>query len=115
MHDPAHDPERRMPRATRGPDENFRPKSAVTGSSSNESATHSRSNPTHPTGSADTQGDWLYPWHEEPETILDRLEEAMMCHPLPYMPKAVRTSPTELGDAHPTHSAADRFKEHWNE
>ena len=80
MPDPAHDPERRMPRATRGPDEkNFVPKSADTGSSSYESATSSYSNPTHPTGDTDEQGDWLYPWHKR--TVLDRLKEEMMRNP----------------------------------
>ena len=97
MLDPAHDPERRSPRATRGSDENFRPKSAVTGSSSNESATNSQDNLNGPTGNTKDrrgEGDYLYPWHrpDEPETILDRLEEAMNSEPLPYKPKAVNTS-----------------------
>ena len=130
MHDPAHDPERRMPRATRGPDENFRPKSAVTGSSSSDKHTSSPTNPTVQDRTIDNRGDgdYLYPWHKEDydhsdpgppyytgtklETVMDRMEQAMHRHPLRYKPKAVDQSPTENA---PTHSAADRNKEHWNE
>ena len=127
VHDPAHDPERRMPRATRGPDENFRPKSAVTGSSSIDKHTSSHTIPRSQDRTIDRrgEGDSLYPWHKDPqppyytgtrlETVMDRMEQAMHTYPLEYRPNAVRTSPSELGEASPTHSAADRFKEHWNE
>ena len=130
VHDPAHDPERRMPRATRGPDENFLPKSAVTGSSRNEVHTSSHTIPPSQDRTIDNRGtsDRLYPWHEEDhsdppppyytgnrlETVMDRMEQAMHRHPLPYRPKAVNQSPTEL-ESQPTHSAADRNQTHWNE
>ena len=124
VHDPAHDPERRMPRATRGPDENFRPKSAVTGSSSIDKHTSSHTIPRSQDRTIDNRGasDSLYPWHKDPqppyytgtrlETVMDRMEQAMHTYPLEYRPNAVRTSRSENA---PTHSAADRFKEHWNE
>ena len=130
MHDPAHDPERRMPRATRGPDENFLPKSAVTGSSRNEVHTSSPIIPPSQDRTIDNRGtsEGLYPWHKEEydhsdpgppyytgtklETVMDRMEQAMHTYPLPYRPNAVRTSPQESA---PTHSAADRNRGHWNE
>ena len=136
MHDPAHDPERRMPRATRGPDENFLPKSAVTGSSRNEVHTSSPTIPPSQDRTIDNRGDgdYLYPWHKEDydhsdpgppyytgnqlETVMDRMEQAMHRHPLPYRPNAVNTSPTEYespDSSAPTHSAADRNRDHWNE
>ena len=90
IQDPAHDPERRSPRATRGSDENFhRPDSAAkAGSSPNEEATptppnqdKSFSNLADYRRVSDAIGEEFYTGNRL-ETVMDRLELAMKAYPL---------------------------------
>ena len=94
MLDPAHDPERRSPRATRGSDENFhRPELSGSNSGSGRTRDLVSGGTSNDDTTEQSDGDYLYPWHK-PETVLDRLEEAMNSEPLPYKPKAVNISDT---------------------
>ena len=119
IQDPAHDPERRSPRATRGSDENFsRSDSAARAGS----YTHEEAAPTPPNQDnnlshladyrrvSEEIGEEFYTGNRL-ETVMDRLELAAKAHPLPYRPRAVYCGETESQE----HSAADRFREHWNE
>ena len=99
-HDPAGDPERRRPRATRGSDENFhRPDSAAkAGSSSYEEATPTQDNQDiYLSKLADIEriseeiGETFYTGNKL-ETVMDRLELEMHKNPLPYIPKANKQS-----------------------
>ena len=119
IQDPTHDPERRSPRATRGSDENFsRSDSAAMAGS----YTHEEAAPTPPNQDnnlshladyrrvSEEIGEQFYTGNRL-ETVMDRLELAAKAHPLPYRPRAVRSGEAESQE----HSAADRFREHWNE
>ena len=100
IQDPAHDPERRRPRATRGSDENFhRPDSAAkAGSYTHEEATPTQDNQDKYNSSladyrrvSDIIGEEFYTGNRL-ETVMDRLELAMRAHPLEYKPKAVQAN-----------------------
>ena len=101
IQDPAHDPERRSPRATRGSDENFlRTDSAAKAGS----YTHEEATPTPPnqdksfSGLADYRrvseeiGEDFYTGNRL-ETVMDRLELSMKAHPLELKPLRHYTDP----------------------
>lgn len=102
IHDPAHDPERRRPRATRGSDENFhRPESAAKAGSQhlpNEEATPIQDNRDNNNSIladyrkiSEEIGEDFYTGNRL-ETVMDRLELAMKQHPLEYKPAANKQS-----------------------
>ena len=119
IQDPAHDPERRSPRAKRGSDENFfrSDSAAKAGSYTHEEAaptpTNRDNNLSHLADYrrvSEEIGEQFYTGNRL-ETVMDRLELAAKAHPLPYRPRAVYSGEAESQE----HSAADRFREHWNE
>ena len=100
IQDPAHDPERRSPRATRGSDENFfRTDSAAKAGS----YTHEEATPTHTNRDksfsyladyrriSEEIGEDFYTGNRL-ETVMDRLELSMNRYPLEYKPKAVQAN-----------------------
>ena len=100
IQDPAHDPERRSPRATRGSDENFlrTDSAAKAGSYTHEEATHTQDNQDKYNSSladyrrvSDAIGEEFYTGNRL-ETVMDRLELAMRSYPLEYKPVANRQS-----------------------
>ena len=100
IQDPAHDPERRSPRATRGSDENFHrsDSAAKAGSYTHEEATHTHPNQDKYLSSladyrrvSDIIGEEFYTGNRL-ETVMDRLELAAKAHPLEYRPKAVQAN-----------------------
>ena len=91
IQDPAHDPERRSPRATRGSDENFlrTDSAAKAGSYTHEEATPTPNNQDKSFSSladyrrvSEEIGEDFYTGNHL-ETVMDRLELAMKNHPLP--------------------------------
>ena len=91
IQDPAHDPERRSPRATRGSDENFlrTDSAAKAGSYTHEEATPTPNNRDKSFSNladyrrvSEEIGEDFYTGNRL-ETVMDRLELAMKNHPLP--------------------------------
>ena len=100
IQDPAHDPERRSPRATRGSDENFlrTDSAAKAGSYTNEEATPTQDNRDNNRSSladyrriSEEIGEDFYTGNRL-ETVMDRLELSMKQHPLEYKPAANKQS-----------------------
>ena len=94
IQDPAHDPERRSPRATRGSDENFlrTDSAAKAGSYTHEEATHTPNNQDNNNSIladyrrvSEEIGEDFYTGNRL-ETVMDRLELSMKAHPLELKP-----------------------------
>ena len=101
IQDPAHDPERRSPRATRGSDENFlrTDSAAKAGSYTHEEATpippnqdKSFSNLADYRKISEEIGEDFYTGNGL-ETVMDRLELSMKAHPLELKPLSYYTDP----------------------
>ena len=100
IQDPAHDPERRSPRATRGSDENFSrsDSAAKAGSYTHEEATPTLTNRDKYLSHladyrrvSDLIGEEFYTGTRL-ETVMDRLELSAKRYPMEYKPKAVQAN-----------------------
>lgn len=101
IQDPAHDPERRSPRATRGSDENFlrTDSAAKAGSYTHEEATPTQDNRDKSFSNladyrrvSEEIGEDFYTGNRL-ETVMDRLELSMKAHPLELKPLKHYTDP----------------------